>query len=98
MQLQVALHIAVEAARALHRLAPENRASRELVRIARRLGVDLAPLFPGARDDEARSQFVVGVPDVETARRVITALKSSDATEAAYLTPPSELPGAVGRP
>jgi len=93
--MQVAVHIAAEAARSLHRLAPENRVSRELREVAGRLGVDLVPLFPGAHDPEAQSQFIVEVPDAQSAERLIRALMKSSATESAYVTPSAELPAGL---
>jgi hypothetical protein len=64
----------------------------EVLRAARRLGVILHPVYPKARSTRQRSQFVIEVPDINTAKRVIGTLSELPATEAVYLKPDDELP------
>jgi hypothetical protein len=63
-----------------------------VLRAVRELGLKLLPVYPKSRNRRLKSEFVVEVPDVQTAERIVDRLNALDATEAAYFKPADELP------
>ncbi|MGH9902135.1 MAG: hypothetical protein ACRD68_10050, partial [Pyrinomonadaceae bacterium] len=66
--------------------------TRELLRAAEDLGVELRPLDAGADSPALSRYFTVEVPNREAAERVVARLRRCGAVEAAYLKPPDEMP------
>ena len=70
-------------------------ATRELLKTAADLGLEIRPQFPGQTHPLLVSFFLVDIPDKETAEEVLTQLRELESVEAAYLTPPDEPPASV---
>jgi hypothetical protein len=92
MTRQVTVHLQQDTARKFHRGEHDTPETREIVKEIKKAGGDLAPMHPGAQDEELAKYFTVEVPDDETAEKVIDRLQNCRAVEAAYLKPPASLP------
>jgi hypothetical protein len=92
--MQVTIRIRPEMARALHQRhpPPPTPAAAELFEALAQLGLELAPVHPGAEDPLLVPYFTVDVPDHATAERVIARLQQCQAVEAAYVKPRDEPP------
>ena len=90
--MQISLHLRPDVADSIHRSEANNGEAYDLLQAANRMGVVVTPLYPGARDEESRQQFVVEVEDPSRATHVLTHLRRCRATESAYLTPEPQLP------
>ena len=90
--MQVVIKISTDLGRTLRRRVPPTTEPLEPVGIVEALGVALKPMHPGTHEPDLMSYFTVDVADFESAQRVIDRLRQSKAVEAAYLTPPDELP------
>ena len=78
-------------ATALHH-RERSTAAEELLQAVHGLGLDLAPMHPGAGDSELIQYFSIEVPDRAAAERLIHRLEQMPMIEAAYLKPDDELP------
>lgn len=92
MHLQVTVIVSNGISRSLHGLAPATDESRELVQSVESLGYRLAPMHPGVDDPALMPYFIVEVPDMEAADRVIARLERLQTVEGAYVKPPDEPP------
>ena len=91
MPIVVTVQVSLEDALALHRQTTPGDA-KDLLALVKRLGVDLEPIHPGARDPLLMPFFKIEVPDQAAAERVIVALSESKSVEGAYVKPPEALP------
>lgn len=87
--IEIYLQLELATARALHTGLPSAPAA-ELQHTARRLGLALEPLHPGAPDD--LMPFFVARGASGDSGRALAALGRCVAVEAAYIKPPSEAP------
>jgi len=85
--MQVTVHLAPQVARELKLGAAESSAAREIVSVAKEMGVELRPMHPGSTDPRMASTYVVEASDDETAKRVAARLRGLPATEAVYVKP-----------
>ena len=92
MKIQVTIQVSADVARILHQRGAPTTESKELFKIAEKLGVLLEPVHPGAEHPLLTPYFMVEVPDATTAEHVIAHFRQSTAVEAVYLKPPDELP------
>jgi signal recognition particle subunit SEC65 len=90
--MRVNVHLKSKAADLLLDGAVDSPLVGDVLRAVRDLGVKLLPVYPKSRNRRLKSEFVVEVPDRETADRVVDRLNALDATEAAYYKPADELP------
>jgi hypothetical protein len=90
--MRVNVHLNTKAAELLLDGVVDVPPVRDILRAAKELGVKLAPLYPKSRNRRLKSEFVVEVPDVATAERVVDHLSGLAATKAAYVKPGPQLP------
>jgi hypothetical protein len=90
--MQVTVHLAPQVAQELKLGAVESAAARDLVSVAKEMGVELRPMHPGSTDPGMASTFAVEATDDETAKRIAARLRDLAATEAAYVKPPPGMP------
>lgn len=90
--MQVIVKILPGTASALSQRGPLTTKSGEPLRMVEALGVTIEPMHQGTSDPDLMTYFIVEVPDLETAQRVINRLQQSTEIEAAYLKPPDEPP------
>lgn len=100
--MQATAQLAYETALDLHGFKKQpwdqgehSDATRELLQTVADLGLEIKPQFPGQTHPLLVSFFLVDIPDMEKAEEVLTQLRKLDSVEAAYLTPPAELPASV---
>lgn len=90
--MQLTIRVSQEVAPSLARGEAADPRARELLRLARTLGIRFEPLHPGTADPRLASYFVVEVPDASVAATVSARLREHEAVEAAYRKPPDEPP------
>jgi hypothetical protein len=90
--MQVTVHLAPQVAREIKLGAPESGAAREIMSVAKEMGVELRALHPGSTDPGMASTFVVEASDEEAAERIAARLRDLPGTEAAYVKPPPAPP------
>ena len=91
MPIVVTVQVSPDEALALHEQTPSDE-TKDLLSLVNRLGVNLKPVHPSARDPLLIPFFTVEVPDQATAERIIAALRESKAVEGAYIKPPEAAP------
>lgn len=90
--MQVTVHLAPQVAQELKLGAVESTPAREVVSVAKEMGVELRPMHPGSTDPRMASTFVVEAKDDETAKQIAARLRGLEATEAAYVKPRPGMP------
>ena len=90
--MQLTVQVSQQASPGLAKGEAKNPEGRELLRLAKELGIRFQPLHPGTEDPRLATYFVVEVPEAPTAQSVAARLRESQAVEAAYLKPPDEPP------
>ena len=92
VKIKVTIIVSADAVHPLHNRCAPTSASQKLLKIAEKFGVVLEPMHPGSEDPLLDPYFIAEVPDSGAAERLVTHLRRSKATEAAYIKPPDELP------
>lgn len=90
--MQAIVMVSLRAARALHERSPPIEDAEDLPNVMEAFGLAMEPLHRSTDDPTLQKYFVVEVPDVETAQRLIERLQQSPLVEAAYIKPPDEMP------
>jgi hypothetical protein len=90
--MQVNVQLKQYAAESLRNGVLDSPAVDDVLRATVELGVKLMPVYPESRNRRRKTEFVVDVPDVETAERVVDRLNGLEATEAVYFKPADQLP------
>src|SRR4051812_30876381 len=80
--MRISVHLSSKVADLLLQGIVDKPGVRDILRAARELGVKLAPMYPKSRNPKLKGEFVVEVPDTETAERVVDRLNGLPATEA----------------
>ncbi len=90
--MKVTVKVSADVARILHKRGPPTADSEELVRTVERFDFTLVPMHRATGDPNLQRYFIVEVPDIATAQRLIDSLLQLKTIEGAYVTPPAELP------
>lgn len=90
--MQITVHLAPRVAQELKLGVAESGAAREIMSVAKDMGVELRPMHPGSTDPRMASTFVVEASDDEAAKRIAARLRELAGTEAAYIKPPPAPP------
>ncbi len=100
--MQATVQLVSETAQELHGLeqqpgksAGRSAATRELLKTLADLGLEIRPQFPGQTHPLLVPFFLVDVPDNVAAEEALAQLRKLKSVDAAYLTPPAELPPSI---
>lgn len=91
--MHITVHVRPEAS--TDRQSRDRRAGtvpQELSDITSRFGVRLEPMHSSADDPSLERHFLIEVPDLPTAERMLAELRTAAGVEAAYVKPAAELP------